>query len=137
VDTYSLFSNRADPGDTRPTYSEVSVLPPLFNGDSANLAVTLLGLPAIPGSSLIPSAGSAQASVVLSVSMVGDQLVIQWPADADGYELETATVMGPLADWQIITEFTTVEPGPEGDVRVFRVTPALEASVRFFRLVKP
>jgi len=52
VDLYDLFSNRFDPGLGRPDYdSEES---PLWNGDSANIALSLLGLPPIPGSTLIP-----------------------------------------------------------------------------------
>ena len=54
VDAYSLFANRADPGDVRVSYSDTSRPPPLRNGDTGNLAVSLLGLPPIPGSSLIP-----------------------------------------------------------------------------------
>ena len=44
--------NRYDPGQGRPTYD--SLVPPLWNGDSANLSLALLGLETIPGSTLNP-----------------------------------------------------------------------------------
>jgi hypothetical protein len=54
VDAYSLFANRADPGTNRIPYSSTSVPLPLYGTDVGNLATTLLGLPPIPGSTLIP-----------------------------------------------------------------------------------
>jgi hypothetical protein len=52
VDAYDLFSNRFDPGDGRPDYD--SDQQPLWNGDTANIAIGQLGLGPIPGSTLVP-----------------------------------------------------------------------------------
>jgi len=43
-------SNRLDPGDSRPTYAEP--VQPVRNGEAANVCLQLLGLPAVPGSSI-------------------------------------------------------------------------------------
>lgn len=50
ADFYALLTNRYDPGDTRPDYT--APLQPLRNGDTGNLALELLGLPPVDGSSL-------------------------------------------------------------------------------------
>lgn len=52
ADLYDLYANRFDPGDARPDYD--APRQPLWNGDTGNIAVSLLGLGPIPGSTLIP-----------------------------------------------------------------------------------
>lgn len=49
-DFYALnTASRTDPGRGRPDYNAASQ--PIRNGDSGNLALSLLGLPPVPGSS--------------------------------------------------------------------------------------
>jgi hypothetical protein len=51
VDFYSILTNRYDPGEDRPDYN--APLQPLRDGDTGNLALALLGLPPVDGSSMI------------------------------------------------------------------------------------
>ena len=56
-DLYSLFPQlRRDPGDTRPDYNAVPQ--PLRNGDTGNIAMRLLGLSPVPGSTINPYTSS-------------------------------------------------------------------------------
>jgi hypothetical protein len=52
VELYSILGNRGDPGEQRLDYN--AEVQPYRNGDTGNLALALLGLPPVPGSSLIP-----------------------------------------------------------------------------------
>ncbi len=132
MDLYSLFSNRADPGTSRPSYSDTNVLQPLRNGDVGNLAVTLLGLPPIPGSSMLPAFSAPPVSLTLTITRSESGLVVSWPADAAGYELQATGALGPAADWQTITSGITTL----GANRVYMVVPGPESPLRFFRLQK-
>jgi hypothetical protein len=51
-DLYDALVNRFDPVDARPDYD--ALLQPLWDGDSGNLALALMGLEPIPGSTLVP-----------------------------------------------------------------------------------
>jgi hypothetical protein len=52
VELYSILGNRGDPGDEWLDYN--AAVQPYRNGDTGNLALSLLGLPPVPGSSMIP-----------------------------------------------------------------------------------
>ena len=51
-DLYDLNPTRVDPGPAFVTRSAAAVTPPIFNADSANLALALLGFPAVAGSTI-------------------------------------------------------------------------------------
>ena len=90
IDLYSLFANRGNPGTNRLSYNATPQ--PLRNGDVGNLSLALLGLPPIPGSSMIPQFNlppiivadpqSATtflgATVSFSVAISGAPLSYQW-----------------------------------------------------------
>lgn len=50
ADLYALNPDRQDPGTSQPPYE--AAVPPVRNGDMANLVTDLLGLPPVPGSTL-------------------------------------------------------------------------------------
>ncbi len=84
ADLYTLFSNRADPGTNR---AEYSVSPqPIRGGDGGNLALSLLGLPPIPGSYFLPELKSLQPP--LTATRQGSLMTLWWPAASEGFFLE-------------------------------------------------
>lgn len=127
ADLYSLLGNRADPGSSWLDYNAVP--PPLWNGDSANIALALLGLPPIPGSCLIPEFRPVPVS--LSISRTATGLTVSWPETGEGYWLEWSGVCGGSA-WELVDESIPVVNGR----RTYRLTAPLQPPMRFFRLVK-
>jgi hypothetical protein len=98
ADLYSLFANRADPKAGRPDYTVVPQ--PLRNGDTCNIALSLLGLPPIPGSLMQPFFAS---QVGVSISKIAAGFRLFWAAAANTYVLESAaTLNSPV--WNEITE---------------------------------
>ncbi|MCX8155224.1 MAG: Ig-like domain-containing protein [Verrucomicrobiae bacterium] len=128
-DPYQMFSNRANPGSARYNYNETRVLLPLYNGDCANLSVTLLGLPQVPGSSLMPVFGPKPVSLVAGRSQGAVQIV--WP-DHEALVLQVSPALGPQANWQPVTQGITLENG----LRIFRVMPQGGTPPQFYRLVR-
>jgi hypothetical protein len=125
---YALLANRADPGTNRTDYNTQPQ--PVRNLDGSNLALSLLGLPPIPGSYAIPVFVSA--SVSLNVARLNGQLGIFWADPNNEYILEATEVLGSPSNWQTITNGIEVVES----TKVYSVTNATEIANRFFRLRK-
>lgn len=125
ADAYDLVPNRHNPGTDRIDY--VSANEPLRNGDGGNLALTLLGLPPVPGSLMVPQLGPMRFR--LRIERAGQMLTVSWPAEAESYTLEASENCSPGAEWQPITDGIAVV----GARRVYEVSAA---AIRFYRLRK-
>jgi hypothetical protein len=128
VDAYSIFGNRADPGTNLTSYATVPMA--LRNGDSANVAMALLGLPPIPGSSLLPVLTIGPVS--LAVQQSGASVVVSWPTSAAGYQLQAAGALGPAPGWQQVTSGIVSSNG----LNFFSVVPSPALPARYYRLWK-
>ena len=124
TDLYSVFANRADPGTNRLDYN--AVWQPLRNGDTGNLALMLLGLPPIPGSTMIPMFPTH--SPALSVRPTDTGARLEWTTAAVGFTLETSDRIGAPAVWQPITQGVVTN----ANEFIYDLTP--ESGPRFFRL---
>jgi hypothetical protein len=133
VDAYDLFLNRADPGTTRPSFSDTSIIQPLHNADIGNVAVTLLGLPPIPGAPLLPTFGTKLVRPSLAVDRTPAGFVVSWPVSAASYELQASPALLTGANWQPVTNTSTTVDGRI--VCPITITP--DKPIRFFRLMKP
>jgi hypothetical protein len=65
---------------------------------------------------------------VLRITDLGGSVQLSWPAAATGYALESATTLGPIANWLACTNSVSVI----GDQQVVNITPASQAA--FYRL---
>jgi len=131
VDAYTLFNNRGDPGTVRLDYNAKPQ--PIRNGDSGNLAVSILGLPFIPGSSIIPLMGPPAPELLpISITKTETGITLSWPANTEGYELQAATTLTPVPDWQAVTDGIT----SDGSTMYCTMTLPNGHSAQFFRLLK-
>jgi hypothetical protein len=78
-------SSRANPGNTRPPATASP--PPIRNGETANVSLDLLGLPAVPGSVLDPAQdcdavlpGGAASLPVVSITSPPPGTMLEYPA---------------------------------------------------------
>ena len=124
TDLYSVFANRADPGANWLDYN--ALWQPLRNGDTGNLALALLGLPPIPGSTMIPVFFTLPPT--LSVRPLGSGVRVAWPTAAAGFTLQTSAQIGSAAVWLPVTQ------GIVTNATQFSYDLTPKASPRFFRL---
>ncbi len=86
ADLYALnASSRANPGNTKPPYTASP--PPIRNGETANISLDLLGLPAVPGSVIDPAQdcdaalpGGAAALPAVSITSPPPGTSLEYPA---------------------------------------------------------
>lgn len=89
----------------------------VLGGTSTNVAVAVDGLRFYQA-----------AAPRLELLRSGADIVLRWPANNGDFILETATALGPLADWSPLTVT------PVTDAGFCTVTNAITDSARFFRL---
>ena len=99
TDLYALFANRGDPGTNRTDYNTAPQ--PVRNGDGSNLALSLLALPPIPGSSMAPA--FATPAITLHVARFGALMSVFWTDPYDDYVLEAAGELASPVQWQPVT----------------------------------
>ena len=127
TDLYTIFANRADPGTNRLDYN--AIWQPLRNGDTGNLALTLLGLPSIPGSTMIPMFPTQSPALSVRPTDAGARL--EWTTAAAGYTLQTSDRLDSAAVWLPVTQGIVTN----ANQCIYEITP--KAGPRFFRLSRP
>lgn len=104
ADLYAINSNsRKDPGGERPDFNEARQ--PIRNGDAANLALMLLGLPAVAGSSINSSQDLAVTAPFLEdfrIALLGNHEVFTFSTKADFfYDIESTTNLAG-GTWRLV-----------------------------------
>ena len=99
-DVYSLFANRGNPGTNRVDWAAIPQ--PVRNADGGNLALSLLGLPPIPGSFAVPIFGATNVTMNVARATNGSH-TIWWPAAANAFVLEFVSSLGTPISWQTIS----------------------------------
>lgn len=125
ADLYELFSNRTDPGPLYLNYDAPGQ--PLRDGDSANIALALLGLPPIPGSVLVP-----RFKPYLSIARTPFGLALYWPITGEALGIEWADACSSPT-WHPFTNRVQVEAAWNAS----SLTNDADSPARFFRLRKP
>ncbi len=126
TDLYSLFMNRGNPGTSRPDYNAVPQ--PIRNADGGNIALSLLGLPPIPGSFAVPIFGATNVTMNLARATNGTH-TIWWPATANAFVLECTPTLNGIIPWQTISNGVV----NNGGMLVYSVT---NLGNQFYRLRK-
>ena len=130
-DLYKLNPQFTNPGGiNRPDYNAAQQ--PIRDGDTANLALSLLGLGAIPCSSLNFGQTLGAAAKNLTALVSGTNLMLSWPADHLGWRLLVQTSSSNVGlsstwlTWPNSTNWTSV------------TIPVLTGNASaFFKLVNP
>ena len=115
--------NRFNPGATRPDYANAAQ--PIRNSDLANLSVSLLGLPLVPGALMAP-----ELEKPLTPEWSDGMLVVKWPAYLTGWTLEASGSLQGTS-WVPVTEGVTLAGG------TFVHTVGNPVGKQFFRLRRP
>jgi len=130
-DLYKLNPQYTNPGGTnRPDFNAGQQ--PIRNGDTGNLALALLGLGPIPGSSLNVDQKLSAAATSLTIAVTGTNLTLSWPLDRLGWQLQVQTNqlnVGPSANWFTWPNSTN---WTSATIPVLSGTPSA-----FFRLAHP
>jgi hypothetical protein len=125
---YSVFENRIEPlPAARPTF--LAEGQPIHNADLGNLSGALLGLPQIPGSTVLPE---FKKPIVVSSPAPGSYTV-SWPIYLTGWTLESCDdlTVAPQV-WTPITTGIT----DSATTRIYTM-PSPAPDCRFFRLRRP
>ena len=131
ADLYDLLSsNRGDPGVS---YVDYNAIPqPLHNGDAPNLALSVLGLPAIPGSFMLPKVELPPPR--LTIRRRDADLELAWPRGLTNVVLLGRRSLADIEPWEVIpSEFQDI--GGETVCRLVGATSDLQP--RFFKLQLP
>lgn len=126
ADSYQIFENGFDPGTNRLAYT--APFQPVRSGDAANLALAMLGLPPVPGSSMLPRWGVPRVSP--KVTNTGSALMISWPDPAGGFVLEATTSLTPPGNWRTVTDGIA----DAGTVKTLTISNPPALGAQFFRL---
>jgi hypothetical protein len=121
---YDWLENRADPGASRPNYAAASQ--PVRNGDVANFATALLGLPSVAGSLMIP-----EFVKPVNIARDGEGLTVVWPRYLTRWTLESTEDL-VAGRWE--TVFTGLSDHNGGHVHTISVPPSGNC---FYRLRRP
>jgi hypothetical protein len=119
VDAYALFRNRANPGASGRPNTAPAIVQPLRNADTANIAMTFLGLPPVTGSYFRPEIQDS-----LSIMAAEGGIVLEWPLYLTGHRLitlwgggavpeppvETATRFKVVTPFQGLSRFWALQP---------------------------
>ena len=131
VDLYAINSDtRADPASGRIPYD--AAMQPIRSGDCSNLALSCLGLPPIPGSSInaaqdlrISAAVATPPPFECEISLAGGQVQLEWPSAGAGFaytvEILDGTGWKPAPGVWPIAGTSWTDPAPTSGTRIYRV----------------
>ncbi|MGC8743541.1 MAG: alkaline phosphatase family protein [Verrucomicrobiia bacterium] len=128
TDLYQYFLNRFDPGTNR-VVQDAGVPQPLHNGDTANIALMLIGLPPIPGSYWQPQYVAPVQPVAIELVKQPDKLLLRWQIQA-GFVPEFADELGSV--------WTPISSGIQSNATHYfiEILPEPQIKSRFYRLRK-
>ncbi len=126
-DLYQYFSNRFDPGTTRP--EQAGVPQPLHNGDTGNIALMLLGLPEIPDSYWRPQYKAVSQNITVEILKSNNRVILRWLPQSGYLPVFAESLTG---DWSVITN----QIQNNGTHNYIEITPNYQLNSGFYRLKK-